>query len=163
MLASCNDNIATKKHLRDVESFINERPDSALLVLREISPRSLSTKYLRAYSSLLHSQALDKCYIDLKTDSIIAPAVIYYSRRGCPDHRLKMCYYRARVFQNADELDSAMKWLVNGERFVPKCKDYTAAGRLFSVKTELYYYVYDFNKAKTNIEKAIDLYEPNLI
>lgn len=133
-------------------------PDSALMVIRSIPEASLKSKRDKALLSLLHSQALDKCYIDLQTDSIIAPAVKYYSRHGSYDNRLKTCYYRARIYQNAGDNDSAMEWLVKGERFISRCNDATSAGRLYSVKSELFYYAYDFARALENAAKASDFF-----
>ena len=54
-----------------VESFIEERPDSALAVLEQINKEELSSKEEKAKHALLLSIALDKNYIDLTTDSII--------------------------------------------------------------------------------------------
>ena len=78
--------------LDDVETYINERPDSALAVLRALDSTAVRGRALRARVSLLHSMALDKNYIDLKTDSILAPAVSWYSRHGSPDEKLKTRY-----------------------------------------------------------------------
>ena len=84
--------------LDDVESYINERPDSALAVLRELDSTAAVRGPARlARASLLHSMALDKCYIDLKTDSILAPAVAWYMRHGSPDEKLKTLYYQGRL------------------------------------------------------------------
>lgn len=154
-------NDETRALLDDVATYMSSRPDSALAVLRAIPGASLKSDRDRAYQALLHSQALDKCYIDLQTDSIIAPAVKYYSHHGSPDNQLKTCYYRARIFQNAGDKDSAMEWLVRGERYVPKCHDLSAAGRLYSVKSELYYYAYDYERALKNAITASDFYLDN--
>ena len=77
-------NDETRALLDDVATYMSSRPDSALAVLRAIPGASLKSDRDRAYQALLHSQALDKCYIDLQTDSIIAPAVKYYSHHGSP-------------------------------------------------------------------------------
>lgn len=143
--------------LEDVESYINERPDSALTVLRSMPP--LSSAKLEAKKSLLHSMALDKCYIDLQTDSILAPAVAYYSRRGRADDRLKMYYYRARLSENAGDSEGTLEWLVKGERFAGKCLDYPAIGRLYSVKSAQYYKDYLYNESIRNLTIARQYYE----
>ena len=79
--------------LDDVESYINDRPDSALAVLRGLDSTAVIRRPAqRARAALLHSMALDKCYIDLQTDSILAPAVAWYRRHGTPDERLKTHY-----------------------------------------------------------------------
>ena len=67
------------KRLTDIESYINERPDSALSAIRQIDTLSLRTKAEKAKYSLLHAMALDKNYIDTTDTRIIAPAVEYYS------------------------------------------------------------------------------------
>ena len=68
-------NNETADFLEDVESFINERPDSALTVLQSIGADDLSSREFKARHALLLSQALDKNIIDLQSDSILAPAV----------------------------------------------------------------------------------------
>jgi len=95
--------------LDDVESYINERPDSALAVLRELDSTAAVRGPARlARASLLHSMALDKCYIDLKTDSILAPAVAWYLRHGSPDEKLKTLYYQGRLQYNAKDFQRAI-------------------------------------------------------
>ena len=95
--------------LNDVETYINEHPDSALAVLRQLNsadaPRGAAQ---RARLALLHSMALDKCYIDLQTDSILAPAVAYYERHGTPDERLRTQYYLGRLQYNAGDYQEAI-------------------------------------------------------
>lgn len=95
--------------LDDVETYINERPDSALAVLRQLdsadAPRGAAQ---RARLALLHSMALDKCYIDLQTDSILAPAVAYYERHGTPDEQLRTQYYLGRLQYNAGDYQEAI-------------------------------------------------------
>ena len=70
-----------------VEARIESAPDSALTFLESVKLPLLATRELKAHHALLHTIALDKNYIDLTTDSIIAPAVRYYTRRGTPDAR----------------------------------------------------------------------------
>ena len=105
-IVSCNDarKSETFRVLEDVDSYIEARPDSALAVLEGIDKSELTSKELEAKYALLLSQALDKNYIDLQSDSIIAPAVRYYENHGTPDERLKMYYYSGRIKQNNSTL-----------------------------------------------------------
>ena len=54
----------TPDHVRDslldVESYIMERPDSALAVLDSMDRTLLTTDRLKAHHALMHSMALDK-------------------------------------------------------------------------------------------------------
>ena len=64
--------------LKNVESYISDRPDSALTVIQSIGADDLSSRELKAKHALLLSQALDKNFIDLTSDSLINIAVDYY-------------------------------------------------------------------------------------
>lgn len=59
-----------RNQLKDVESYIAERPDSALAIIESIDSTVLRTKGLQAHHALLHAMALDKNYIDVKDDSL---------------------------------------------------------------------------------------------
>lgn len=94
--------------LDDVESYIQERPDSALKVLNELNRELLSTNELRAKFSLLYSTALNKNYIDTTDLSIIQPAVDFYSKHGTPDEKMKAYFYHGCFHANRGEDDRAM-------------------------------------------------------
>ena len=153
--AGCSSGIVMDQ-LSDVALYIEDRPDSALAVIRNIS--ELSSPRTRAKHALLHSMALDKCYIDLKNDSIIGPAVKYYSHFGKPDDRLKMYYYKGRLAENAGNDEEAMEWFTNAKRIAPRCTDYPAVGRVFSVIAAQYYYQYHHNAALENNRIALNYY-----
>ena len=113
---SCKDvrNGEVYRLLTDVDSYIESRPDSALAVLEGIDKAELTTKELEAKYALLMSMALDKNYIDLQSDSVIAPAVRYYERYGSADEKLKMYYYSGRIKQNSGDNEGAMEMFVKG-------------------------------------------------
>lgn len=144
------------RQLDDVASYIEARPDSALAVLRGMP--QMPTRKTVARQALLHSMAIDKCYIDLTTDSLLAPAVAYYSKRGNPDDRLKMYYYKGRLMENVGDREAALEWYVKGERFVPKCKDLSAVGRLYTGKSTQYYRRYLHTAAMVNDSLALAYY-----
>ncbi len=89
--------------LADAEALMESRPDSALTLLRTIAPDSITGARRKALHALLLSQAFDKNWIDLTSDSIIAPAVEYFDRNGAADlhHRALAHYYAGRVHYNA--------------------------------------------------------------
>lgn len=63
--------------LKDVESYISERPDSALAVLESMDRGELKSRRSEAHHALLHAMALDKNYIDVTDDSLASVAVRY--------------------------------------------------------------------------------------
>ena len=80
-IASCTF-INVSRTLNDVESYIMERPDSALAVLESIDRVDLNTARTEAHHALLHAMALDKNYIDVTEDSIAKVATEYYKKHG---------------------------------------------------------------------------------
>ena len=63
-LASCSNHSAHWPTLLQVESFIEQHPDSALTVLERIDATELASSEERAKHALLLSMAMDKNYID---------------------------------------------------------------------------------------------------
>ncbi|MBR2064124.1 MAG: hypothetical protein IJ971_05470, partial [Bacteroidales bacterium] len=68
-------NNETADILEDVESYMNERPDSALTVIQSIGADDLSSRELKARHALLLSQALDKNFIDLRHALLLSQAL----------------------------------------------------------------------------------------
>ena len=95
-ILSCNNSSHHWETLMQVESFIEERPDSALAVLEQINKAELSGKEEKAKHALLLSIALDKNYIDLTTDSIINIAIQYYKNTKQFENYFSSLYYLAR-------------------------------------------------------------------
>ena len=75
--------------LDKAEILSSEAPDSALVILKSIPRKALSTKSSRARHALLTSEVLDKCYIDVAEDSVIRVAYDWYKRHGSKENRLK--------------------------------------------------------------------------
>ena len=104
IVACCGHRHDTAAHLADIESYINDRPDSALVELQGIDTTILRSRRNKAQYSLLHAMALDKCYIDVTSDSIIAPAARYYRHHGSADERMNALLYQAKIHKNRGEL-----------------------------------------------------------
>ena len=159
-IVSCYDarKSETYRLLEDVDSYIEARPDSALAVLEGIDKSELTSKELEAKYALLLSQALDKNYIDLQSDSIIAPAVRYYENHGTPDERLKMYYYSGRIKQNSGDYEGAMERFVKGESYGDECTDKALLGRLYAVKQYVYQETINYPSAIPNAQLAADAF-----
>ena len=74
-LFSCSDDTAVMSRLDQAESMMEEKPEEALALLDTMQRSRLVSREAIARHALLYSQALDKNYIDMTTDSIIRPAV----------------------------------------------------------------------------------------
>ena len=87
--------------LDDIESYIQARPDSAIIVLSQIDTATLHTPKELAQFSLLQAIALDKNFIDTTDVSVIQPAVEYYQKHGTPYQKMLTFYYEGRILYNA--------------------------------------------------------------
>ena len=85
------------------EMLMHTLPDSALFILTNIEAGQLQNRHDRALYSLLYSQALDKNYIDITSDSIISTAVHYYSKSKNFNRKAQSLYYLGRIHCNAGE------------------------------------------------------------
>jgi hypothetical protein len=94
-LSACNPKSRISE-LKDIESYIHERPDSALSVLFSIEDSGASRKE-KAYHALLLGMALDKNDIYPESDSLAATANEYYKSHGSIYHRMLSYFYLARL------------------------------------------------------------------
>lgn len=115
ILLSC-----TSSHVRntlaDVETYIMDRPDSALIVLDSIDRSLLTTKRLKAHHALLHAMALDKNYIDVSDDSIARVAVDYFSKHGPEKYEARSLYYLGLAYYYQGEYNKAIVELTKAEK-----------------------------------------------
>lgn len=137
LLAACA-GAEIKTSLDNAECLMEVSPAEALDTLESIDREALTTRKLRARHALLYSMALDKNYIDLKNDSIIAPAVEYYSRRGDADTRFRTHYYHARIFENAGDYDNALLAVSKAEALDTAKVDADVLCMLYAMKGSIY-------------------------
>ena len=106
--------------LLDVESYIMERPDSALAVLDSMDRTLLTTDRLKAHHALLHAMALDKNYIDVDDDSIARVAVDYFSKHGPKKYEARARYYLGVSYFYAGDFDKAILEFTECEKVAEK-------------------------------------------
>lgn len=138
-------NNQTDRRLDWIESRLNEHPDSALAAVRDLPPAVFRSRAQRARAALLHTIALDKCYIDLQTDSIISPAITYYTSNGTPDEKLKTLYYQGRIQYNAANYRAAIVTYTEALELSNKAKDLKYVGFVNQAIADTY--------GVTNLEK----------
>lgn len=103
--------------LLNIESYIQERPDSALVELRTINKSNLKSAQERALYSLLTTMALDKNYIDITDLSEIEPAVSFYRRHKKGGHYCTALFYKGRINYNGGDFSSAVSSFQEAEKW----------------------------------------------
>uniref|UniRef100_UPI004025EE0C tetratricopeptide repeat protein n=1 Tax=Candidatus Cryptobacteroides bacterium TaxID=3085639 RepID=UPI004025EE0C len=157
LLVSC-DNRQTKSLLQDVETYIQERPDSALRVLRKVDSLTLNTKSLRARYSLLFAMALDKNYIDTTALSILEPTVAYYERLGSPQDKMLSCYYLGRIYANRKDYPNAVIFYSQALRESGEY-DYYHRGLIYAASADAYNASFNDEEELRNTILAYECFE----
>ncbi len=137
--------IESNKTLKDVESYIMERPDSALSVLESMNKEDLVTHRNKAHHALLHAMALDKNYIDVPDDSIAMVAVDYYQKRGSKSNRARALYYLGKSYYYNHEYDKAILEFSKAERVAQGC-DSLYLGMIYFAKSQIYNRTHNSNQ-----------------
>ena len=145
--------------LNDIETFINERPDSALTILDSFDTSLLDNKSVWAHHSLLHAQAKDKCYIDETNDSLMTQVVNYYEGKRDKEKLFKSYYYLGRIQYNAGDYAASMLSYTKAEHMINDIDDNLSKGLLFAQLGLLNQDYKDYSKALEAYQAAYICYE----
>lgn len=154
-LASCTKHSEHWETLAQVESYIEERPDSALVVLQGIDNEELANDEERAKHALLLSIALDKNYINKTDFEVLKPAIDYYEDNGTATDKLRTYFYQGRIYQNAGNDALAMECFVKAIAEGDESDDILTKSHIYCAKGKIYYSLCDWdNFIETNISAA---------
>ena len=156
ILTGCN-TIQVRNTLDDVETYIAERPDSALAVIEAIDTTDLNTKGLRAHHALLHAMALDKNYIDVTDDSLALKAVNYYQKRGSRKNYARSLYYLALSYYYDKQYDKSIVELAKAEP-VAEVSDSLYLGFTKVLQADIYSINYNELAELEALKQALNIY-----
>ena len=159
LIVSCGRDRSTIETLTRVESIMQEHPDSALSLLQAIDTEAIATDRCRALHSLLLSQAYDKNYIDLTSDSLISIAVNYYTDTDDHHHAMLAHYYRGRIFENTHKYHKAIIEFTKAEQLAKYSDDNLAIGLIYTHLGDAYNEYYDFEKSAKSFLIASEYYD----
>ena len=143
--------------LKDIESFIMERPDSALAVLDSIDRTLLKTDRHKAHHALLHAMSLDKNYIDVDDDSLASIAVKYFSRKGPEKYHARSLYYLGLSYYYAQDYKNAILEFTKAEK-VAERSDSLYLGMTKDIKATIYSATHNDSEALRLLKEAYDIY-----
>ena len=143
--------------LKDVETYISERPDSALAVLESIDRADLKSRRLEAHHALLHAMALDKNYIDVTDDSLASVAVRYYSKHGPKKYLARSLYYKGLSYFYNKEYDKSIIELTKTEP-VATIYDSLYLGFVKMLQANIYDLSYSDREELKCLENALEIY-----
>lgn len=144
-LISCNGHSKHWETLSQVESYIEDEPDSALVTLEQIDLLELSDKEEKAKYALLYSMALDKNFVDKTDFEILQPAIDYYEDNGSATDKLRTYYYQGRIYQNQGNDAMAMECFVKAIAASNKSDDILTIARTHFAQSKIYYLLFDWD------------------
>lgn len=140
----------------EVETFIMERPDSALAILDTMDRSRLQTDRTRARHALLHAMALDKNFIDVSEDSIAQVAVDYYSKRGPRKYYARSLYYLGLAYYYQKDYNKAIVEFTKAENVAQEC-DSLYLGMVKSAQAYTYGKTYNVIEELECLRKAFEI------
>lgn len=153
-LTGCHTSSRIGDVLDQAQVLMEHQPDSALSLLKTLPADVLPNRAFKARYALLYSQALDKNFIDLLNDSVIAPAVSYYAKHGKARERAYTNYYLGCIRYNDKQIDEAVKVMIKAERYALESEDRYLLARIYSCLGRMYQDQYSFEEANAMFDNA---------
>ena len=158
-VVGCSRKVDSRLVLAD--SLVENRPDSAYVILRSVNPDSLSGGENRALYSLLMTQAMYKCDVRAKNDSLINIAVDYYKSTDNRANYARSLLFKGAVLYEMGEKEEALRFYKQAES-VADTSNYDFIGYVNLRMAEVYTYSYipnqehisKFRKALSNYKKS---------
>ena len=157
-LVACSQYSKQYNTLTQVESFIIEKSDSALIVLEQIDISELSSKEERAKHALLLSMALDKNYVDKTDFDVLQPAIDYYEDNGSATEKFQTYYLQGRIYQNQGNDTQAMIAYAQAKELLGGIDNHYLSGQLHTEIGNIYRSNYDYAKSLEAYQAAYDYY-----
>lgn len=135
MFFSCRHEQQTILDIKQTEALLETRPDSALMMLNKVDPKTLSTSEYASYC-LLMTEALGKNQLPITSDSLISVAVEYFNDKGDLDTKARSYFYAGWVNQEMQNTKQAMEYFL-------KSADFAEDGTDYKLQYLIYYYLGD--------------------
>ena len=147
LLAACGESGRNRQLLNRAEAMMEDSCEVALSILQDsIDITTLATERGRAIYAVLLSQALDKNYIDLTSDSIIAPAVEYFANGDNPHYAMLTHYYHGKILLNQNKLSDAIISCTKAENFAKELNDDFYLGLIYGTMAKTYSLTHNHNE-----------------
>lgn len=157
-ISSCED-ATINEQMDKAECLMNEKTDSALIILKKIDKTIELSESQNARYALLYSQALDKNYIDETNDSLINIAVEYYNENGTAKEKFLSLYYQGRIYHNAHDYAKSILAYTKAEQLIDEVEDDFIKGLLYNQLAYLYEQYNDYHKALDAYKRAYSYFD----
>ena len=142
------------------ERCMDSHPDSALMIIESIPRNELKSGEQEARFALLKSIALEKNYIEVRSDTLIRKALAYYSDKDSPlTYRMQSFYYYGIVQMYGGNNPSAIVYLERAQRVAEQLNDNYYLGLIHRNKSSIYNTMANHRQAIEEGCQAIDCFQ----
>ena len=142
---------------RQVESVVNDHPDSAMVLLQRIEEPERLDSADWARWALLTTQARDKAFINHTTDSVINRVANYYQRFGDNHQKALAYYYVGRVNSDLGQLERATDAFFRASDYSAKTDDHDLTFRILTQMGARFAYQGLTHEAEMAYRKAFEI------
>lgn len=154
MLGGCGPSGVHAPELLLAERIMEEHPDSALHILKQMPDSFYMDDENQALYGLLLTEAMDKTYAVHTTDSLIAFAAQYYEQTDDTHHKAKAWYYWGRVSQDLLYRDRALECYLKAIPYAQQTKFYRLLIMIHNYMATLYRQEDIYDKALESAYKS---------
>lgn len=137
-LASCSHHSKHWETLTQIETFVEENPDSALSVLQSIEVDDLSGSEEKAKHALLLLMALDKNDVAETDFEILHPAIDYYKNNGTPTEQMLTLFYQGQIHRINSQYAQALACFGEAIKIDENSKDIQTKARIYDAQGDVY-------------------------
>ena len=159
LLTACGERGPHEALFQEVETIVNERPDSALALLETIERPETLPEREWAYWALFTTQAKDKLYIRHTSDSIINRVVDYFDDFAFFRYRHEKAlayYYQGRINSDLGDLKKALMAYLKASDNAKWTGDHKLIYRIESHTGKIYILQNSYHLAYNAFKKAAE-------
>lgn len=141
------------------EELVEEHPDSALLILENISTHSNLLRKDQALYALLMTQIKQEKGEKIESDSLIRIAVDYYTKENDLPRKAYSLYYAGLVYKNLSENKQALNAYQDAHECADKIQDYKLLSRILDSWGYLVQQEMPYDNAINKFKKGLEYSE----
>lgn len=138
---SCQKENTTARHLLEqAETIMEQAPDNALTLLEQVESPETLPKRQHALWCLLFTQASDKTYQTLSSDSLIQIAISYFEKANEPEYLMKSYYYAGSLYQELGDVILTQEYYLKSLEVGEKSDNHLILARIYGNLGAIYTY-----------------------
>ena len=145
--------------LKTAEKLIEDKPDSSLSILNQISPEKISEGENRALYNLLYIRALDKKHLPLKPDSLLDYPISWYEKHPEGNRLAYALLYKGRQYYYDLKYEKATNSFLKSRDEVRDSSDYLLMGRICADMARVSSMQKDYNYSREKMKQALKYYQ----